>query len=210
MSESQRILGFELDSSMSLVKQVNKVAQSCFMELHRMYKVRKCVTQEAAKTMIHSLVTSRLDYCNALFYGLPDCLLNKLWCVQKSAARLITMMRKYDHISPVMEELHWLPVWQRIDYKILLLTYKALNGLAPPYLHDLLQPRPDWGSRRDHTNLLIVPKIKRSTFGGRAFRRASAVLWNNLPPHLRLCTSMEQFKCNLKTHLCHSVYNCSC
>jgi hypothetical protein len=135
-SFSQRVLGFEVDESMNMKKQVNAVTKSCFYELNKMYKVWKCVTEEATKTMVHTLVTSRLDYCKALLFGLPDCLLNKLWCVQKSSARLITMTRKYDHISPVMEDLHWLPIWQRIDYKVLLLAFESLNGLAPQYLSD--------------------------------------------------------------------------
>jgi len=209
-SFSQRVLGFEVDECMNMKKQVNAVTKSCFYELSKMYKVRKCVTEEAAKTMVHTLVTSRLDYCNALLFGLPDCLLNKLWCVQKSSARLITMTRKYDHISPVMEDLHWLPIWQRIDYKVLLLSFKSLNGLAPQYLSDLLQRRPDCGTRRDHTNLLVNPRVNRITFGGRAFKKAAPELWNAIPEALRLCTSVDQFKRQLKTRLCRLVYGCSC
>ncbi len=104
-----------------------------------MYKIRECVTEVAAKTMVHALVTGKLDYCNSLLYGLPDILLNKLWNVQKSVARLITMSRKYQHISPTMKQLHWLPIQQHIEYKVLLLTYKARNYLATVYLSDLLQ-----------------------------------------------------------------------
>ncbi len=99
-----------------------------------MYKLRESVTEVAAKAMVHVLVTSRLNYCNSMLYGLPDILLNKLWNVQKSAARLITMSGKYQHISPTMKKLHWLPIRQRIEYKVLLLTYKALNNLAHVYL----------------------------------------------------------------------------
>ncbi len=84
--------------------------------------------------------------------------------MQKSAARLITMSGKYQHISPTMKKLHWLPIQKHIEYKFLLLTYKALNNLAPVYLSDLFQGRVDWGSRRDNTLLLVDPKIKRVTF----------------------------------------------
>ncbi len=150
-----------------------------------MYKIRECVTEVAAKTMVHALVTSKLDYCNSLLYGLPDILLNKLWIVQKSSARLITMSGKYQHISPTMKMVYWLPIRQRIEYKVLLLTYKALNNLAPVYLSNLLQCRVDWGSRRDNTLLLVDPKINRVTFGGRAFFKAAPVLWNSIPPSLR-------------------------
>ncbi len=107
---------------MSMKKQVNDVMKSCFYELSKMYKVWKCITDETAKPIVHTLVTSQLDYCNPLLYGLRDCLLNKLWYVQKSSFRLMTMKRKYDHISSVMENLHWLPIWERINYMVLLLT----------------------------------------------------------------------------------------
>ncbi len=169
------------------------------------------VTEVAGKTMVvYALVTSKLDYCNSVLYGIPDILLNKFWNVQKSAARLITMSEKYQHISPTMKKLHWLPIWQRIEYKILLLTYKALNNLAPLYLSDLLQCRVDWGFRRDNTLLLVYPKINRVTFGSRAFFKAAPMLWNSIPPSLRACSSVAQFKKNLKTHLCHRIYDYSC
>ncbi len=188
-----------------MVKPINSIAKSCFFQLHRMYKIRECVTEVEAKTMVHALVTSKLDYCNSLLYGLPDILFNKLWNVQKSAARLITMSGKYQYISPTMEKLDWLPIRQCIEYKILLLTYKALNNLAPVYLSDLLQCIVDWGSRRDNSLLLVDPKINRVTFGGRAFFKAALVLWNNIPPNLQASASVAQFKKNLKTHLCHKT-----
>ncbi len=159
-----------------------------------MYKIREYVTEVAAKTMVHTLVTSKLDYCNSLLYGLSDILLNKLRNVQKSAARLITLSGKYQHIFPTMKKLHWLPIRQRIEYKILLLTYKALNNLAPMYLSDLLQCRVDWGSRSDNTLLLVDPKIHRVTFGGRAFFKAAPVLWNSIPPSLQASASVARFK----------------
>ncbi len=161
------------------------------------------------------MITSGLDYRNALLYGLPDSLINKLWCIQKSAARLITMTDKHEHITPVIKKLHWLPIKQRIEYKILLLTYKSLHGQASAYLTDLLQKRSDRGSRMDNQNRLIVPLIKRDSFGGRTFSRASPMLWNCLPVNLRLCNSLEQFKTRVKTHLVQGVvmlviYICIC
>ncbi len=113
----------EVDNTMSMVKQINCITKSCFFQLHRMYKIRECVPEEAAKVIFHALVTSKLDYCNNLLYGLPDILLNKLWNVQKCTARLITMSGKYQHISTTMVKLHWLPIQQCIEYKVLLLTY---------------------------------------------------------------------------------------
>ncbi len=99
-----------------------------------------------AEMLIHAFMTSRLDYFNALLGGCSACLINKLQMVHNAAARVLTRTRKYDHISPVLSTLHWLPIKHCIDFKILLITYKALNGLAPQYLSELLShyspPRP--------------------------------------------------------------------
>ncbi len=94
-----------------------------------------------AEMLIHTFMTSRLDYCNALLGGCSAHLINKLQMVQNSLSRVLTRTRKYDHISPVISTLHWHPIKQRIDFKILLITYKALNGLAPQYLSELLYSR---------------------------------------------------------------------
>ncbi len=101
-------------------------------------KLRPMLSTSNAEILIHAFMTSRLDYCNALLGGCSARLINKLQLVQNAAARVLTRTRKYEHISPVLSTLHWLPIKHRIDFKILLMTYKALNGLAPQYLSELL------------------------------------------------------------------------
>ena len=103
-----------------------------------MYKIRKCITEGCSKHdgKQHDYVK---DYCNAILYGLPNCDLDKLYSVQKLAARLITGIRKYDHITPLLKQLHWLPVKRRIEYKIVSLVFKCLQGTAPEYLSELLE-----------------------------------------------------------------------
>ncbi len=117
--------------------------------------------------LINVFITSRLDYCNALLGGCSACLINKLQMVQNAAARVLT--RTYDHISPVLSTLHWLPIKHRIDFKILLITYKALNGLASQYLSKLLShycpPRP---LRSQNSGHLIIPRISKSTADDRS------------------------------------------
>jgi len=103
-----------------------------------LWKIRKHISFEACKTLVHSLVTSRLDFCNSSLYGLPKLLLQKLQHVQNSAARLVSVKHKHDHISPILHHLHWLPVEQRIKFKILLFTFKALNNAAPLYISNSL------------------------------------------------------------------------
>ncbi len=200
-------LGVHIDNTLSMQKQVNKVSRASFAKLSNMYEIRKCITEEGAKTMILTMITSGLDYCNSLYYGLPHCRLEKLYCVQKSAGRLITLTGKYEHITPAFIALHWLPIKQRCEFKILLLTYKCFNGLARAYLEELLHKRPECGSRRDNGNLLIVPKVNRVTFGGIAFKRALHDHWNSIPPSLRKSKTVDIFKSGLKIPLFQRAFN---
>ncbi len=148
-----------------------------------------------------------LDYCNALLGGCSARLINKLQMVQNAAARVLTRTRKYDHISLVMSTLHWLPIKHRIDFKILLITYKALNGLPPQYLSELVShyspPRP---LRSQNSGHLIIPRISKSTAGGRSFFYLAPKLWNNLTNTFREADTLCQFKSRLKTHLFNLAY----
>ncbi|XP_051759449.1 uncharacterized protein LOC127517607 [Ctenopharyngodon idella] len=160
-----------------------------------------------AEQLVHAFMTSRLDYCNALLGGCSARLINKLQLVQNAAARVLTRTRKYDHISPVLSTLHWLPVKHRIDFKILLITYKALNGLAPQYLSELLiHYSPSRLLRSQNSGQLIIPRISKSTAGGRSFSYLAPKLWNNLPSIVREADTFCQFKSRLKTHLFNLAY----
>ena len=122
--------------------------------------------------------------------------------VQNSAARLLTNTKKRDHITPILAALHWLPVSYRIDFKILLITFKALHGLAPSYIKDLLVPyKPERNLRSANKALLETPEVNLVTQGGRAFSARATVLWNTLPTGLRFADSVSSFKSRLKTHL---------
>ncbi len=202
-----KALGVHIYNTLSMQKQVNEVSRASFAKLSNMYMIRKCITEDGAKTMVLTMITSGLDYCNSLYYGLPDCLLEKLYCVQKSAVRLITRTGKYEHITPAFVALHWLPIKERCELKILLLTYKCFNELAPAYLEELLHKRPDRGSRVDNDNLLIVPKVNRVTFGGIAFKRAASDLWNSIPSFLHQSKTVDILKSGLKTLLFKRAFN---
>ena len=117
---------------------------------------------------------------------------------------LLVRVRKYEHITPILHSLHWLPISSRIEYKVCLLTHQCIHNNAPPYLKELISPPAPTRSLRSgtsHTNTLKVPKTKLCTMGDRAFCAAAPRLWNALPNHLRAPQSVDAFKKGLQTHL---------
>ena len=171
---------------------------------------RTFVSRRSTKTLIHAFVSSRVDYCNSLLYGLPAYQLNKLRRVQNAAARLIFQETKYCHVRPLLYNMHWLPAEFRIDFKILLLTYKAINGLAPFYLHELISLKEacKYKLRSDCDGLLLNPvKFKTlTTLGDRSFAAAAPQLWNSLPYAIRSSPSVASFKKTLKTFLFQKAF----
>jgi hypothetical protein len=200
-------LGVTQDSCLTMEKQVNKVTRACYYHLRRISRIRNNITTDACRTLVQSAITSRLDYANVLLYGLPSTLVQKLQRVQNAAARLISRTRKHDHISPVKMQLHWLPVEFRLQFKVLLHTFKAVQGTAPTYICDLIKiHQPRRTLRSANQLLLTVPKSRTATYGDRSFRKASPTLWNSLPLSLRQLESEQQFKRQLKAHFFRLAY----
>ena len=133
-SSKVRDLGITLDNKMTMEDHVHNVCRSAYAQLASISHIHRHLTPEATKSLMHALVTSRLDYCNTLLYGLPKVLLNKLQRVQNVCARIVTRTPRHERITPVLKELHWLPVEQRIYFKVLMHTYRSIHGHAPAYL----------------------------------------------------------------------------
>ena len=196
-----RNLGVLQDRNLTMEKHVNQVCRTTNFHLRRIGSIRRFLTSEATKSLVHSLITSRLDYCNSLLYALPQTLINKLQCIQNKAARLICRTPYREHITPVLRELHWLPVHRRIEYKVLSYTYKAINSLAPVYLEQLLNKQQSTRClRSSDSSRLQAPRTK-TKYSDRTFSSASAHLWNSLPEHVKCASSLNSFKQNLKTCL---------
>ena len=183
-------LGLNLDSQLTMEALVNNVVRSCSFHLRQLRSIRQCFTTEAATALVHAFVISRVDYCNSVFFSASDRVHRKLQSVLNSAARLITGRRLYDHITPIMrDELHWLPVSQRIAYKLAVITHNCLRGLGPQYLLNMLQqitgiPHRQHLRSAQHGDL-AVPRLRISYLGPRSFSQSSAAVWNSLPPALR-------------------------
>ncbi|KAI5612458.1 hypothetical protein C0J50_1126, partial [Silurus asotus] len=173
-------LGVIIDPSLSFEAHLNNITRIAFFFLRNIAKIRNMMSLQDAEKLVYAFGTSRLDHCNALLSVCSSKCINTLQLVQNAAARVLTRSRKYDHITPVLISLHWLPIKSRIDYKILL-TYKALNGLAPQYMSELLyQYDPPRLLRSKDAGYLLVPQIMKTTARGRSFSYKAPQLWNSL------------------------------
>ena len=204
-SPSVKNLGVTFDRCLTMKEHVSSLSKSCLFQLRQLRTIRRSLTPDAAKTLAQAFICSRLDYCNSLFAGISKRLLQRLQAVQNATARMVTGARKFDHISPVIRELHWLPVRQRIAFKLALLAYKAQRSMVPGYLADMCVPTSSCSRRRnlrsERANMLNVPMTK-TAYGERGFNSSGPRTWNSLPANLRdPGVSLEAFRKGLKTYL---------
>ena len=185
-SPHARNIGATFDTTMSMLLHVNNVCKSAFYHLRTISRIRKYVSTQTTEILIHAFVTSKLDHCNSLLYNVPKNVIKKLQSVQNAAARLITRSRKCDHITPILLDLHWLPVSERIKFKILLLTFKALHQQSPTYIQDLITRYLPSRSLRSSSTLSLNPvSFNLKTYGSRAFSVSAPELWIKLPDDIR-------------------------
>jgi hypothetical protein len=201
-SQSTRNLGVIFDKDLSLKEHISSICKISYYHIRQLRQVRSSLDTNSAIVLANSLVSSKLDYCNSLYYGLPAISLNRLQRVQNALARVVVpSVRRHHHISPTLRSLHWLPINQRIDFKIASLTFKTLQYRQPSYLLEHLTPYvPTRNLRSLDKHLLTVPDI-RSANGRRSFAFAAPTIWNSLPINLRSCLFLPTFLTGLKTHL---------
>jgi hypothetical protein len=204
-----RDLGIHLDAELTMKQHISRVVSSCFFQLRRLRQIRRSAGEEVTKRLVIALVLSRLDYCNAALAGLPESTIRPLQRVQNAAARLITNTRQRDSITPVLKRLHWLPVKQRIIYKLCLLMHMIHTQQCPVYMADMVQSTAKTASRpglRSANHLLYRKPALKSKFGERAFSHAGPAAWNSLPNHIQSDSNTNSFKKQLKTFLFTSAF----
>ena len=161
-----------------------------------------------------AFIASRVDYCNSIFYGVAKKTTHRLQICLNAAARLVTGVGKYSHITPVMRDtLHWLPIEQRILFKIATLAFDCIRKTCPAYFSGICIPLTEIGGRSNlraaQRGDVMVPRTKTAALGPRSLRVAAPVIWNSLPTHLHSSTiSRRQFRAGLKTHLFQAAYAC--
>jgi hypothetical protein len=215
---SAKNLGIFFDSNLTFKEQITQVTKSCFYHIKDFRRIRPVLDFETAKTVAVSIIQSKLDYCNSLYLGLPTCATARLQLIQNAIARVVTNTPRREHISPILKALHWLPVKQRITFKVMIITHSLLHSSRPKYLFDLLDTS-STGKTRSATSLTLRrhPVISNRKLIDRSFQYAIPALWNSLPAdmrqmdpveghHSRPTLSHSQFRRRLKTYLFQAAY----
>ena len=180
---SAKSLGISFDRNMTMETEIVNRCRNLLYHLRNIRTIRQYITQNACEQLVHALISSSLDYANSMV-GLPKRKMCRLQSIQKIAARIITKTRKFDHITPILRSLHWLPVESCIQFKIL--TFRIIHGFAPAYLTDLISiHQPSRCLRSSSSHLPVVPKSRTKIYGDRAFSVVAPKLWNKLPGSLQ-------------------------
>jgi len=204
-----RDLGVFIDNDLGAATHVRRTVSRCFAALRQLRHLRRYVDDDCFRQLVVAFVHSKLDFGNFILVRLPAYLQRQLQAVLNAAARLVFRLRRYDHITDALAILHWLKLPQRVDYKVAVTAFRALHGLAPPYLDQLVRVADLPECRRlrsSSSHQLRVPAYRLETAGGRSFPVAASVLWNSLPPDIQSSDSLCTFRQLLKTHLFHQSF----
>jgi len=192
------------------VTDVSAVVKGLFYQLR---SVQRSLTFDARRLIVTAFIASRLDYCNAVLHGVAKTTIQRLQTVVNAAARLVGGLSRFDHVTPVLwDTLHWLPIQQRIVYKIAVFAFDCVRGTCSSYFRGVCTPLTEVSGRVSlrlaHRCDLYVPTTRSELeLGKRGFRFVAPRIWNSLPSHLCSFTiSREQFRTGFKTHLFKCAY----
>ena len=211
-SEQVKSLGVILDQGLSMKNQLSNTKKKAIYNLINISRISRFIDRGSRMKLIHGLVLTVIDFCNSLYYGLPNCDLHAFQMIINSAARIVEGMARFsrDRITPVCINLHFLPFKARIEYKICLLTYKALRFGEPKYLADLLtrfSTERDMSLRSIEFDRLDEPMISRLSTVNRCFAYSAPRLYNKIPHHIRQIDTVQLFKKKLKTFMFQKAYD---
>jgi hypothetical protein len=198
ISDAIKILGVTIDRHLTFDKHVQNVCKSSFYHIRALKHIRSSLTTDMAKTVACALVNSRIDYANSALYGTSASNILKLQRVQNSLARVVAQVKRFDHIHPVLHDLHWLPIKYRIDYKVATLTYKIKSTGSPVYLLPSVSDYIPTRHLRSSSQLLLSKPAVRTQTAGRAFSQAAPSVWNDLPADIRSSDNYKQFRTRIR------------
>ena len=211
-SSKVRDLGVIFDQFLNFDDHITAICRSTHFHIRNIGKIRNLLSYDACSTIIHALISCRLDYCNSILYNVPKSKTDRLQRIQNQCARILTKSPRREHITPVLMKLHWLKIQDRIIYKMLMLTYKSYYNMAPPYLCELIHKKESHVNTRlgtDHHQLIMPPISKdcSNTFLERSFIYAAPCEWNKLSEHIRT-SNFDCFRKSVKTMLFTQQYGC--
>ena len=195
------------DEKLTMKAHVSKVVRDCNMSLINLRRIGDKLSKKHKIQLVHSLVHSRLDFCNGLLIGVDQSEISRLQKVQNAATRFVFGTKQWRGVTNLRKQLHFLPVTARIEFKVCLMVFKCLNNLAPPYLEELIQKcQPKIKSLRIDATKLEKDYSTKLKSSQRAFQVSGPKLWNSLPADLRNCSDEVLFKSRLKTYLFEKSY----
>jgi hypothetical protein len=205
-SEQIKSLGVIIDEKLGFDKHVSNICKLSYSNIRALRQIRPMLSKDDANTVACAIVSTRLDYCNSILYGITSANMLKLQRVQNALARVVSGKRRFDHITPTLVDLHWLPIKERIMHKIGTLTFKVGLTRQPSYLADLLKVYiPPRLLRSSSKKCFTIPRTK-TQIGSRAFSVVAPTFWNELPEKIKQTASIENFKKSLKTFLFVRAY----
>ena len=196
LSESTKLLGTHLDDSLSFNLHVSKTVSSSLIILKNVRSIRQFLTVDAAASLIHAIITSKLDQTNSLLFNLSSSNMVKLQRIQNFALRTVLNLHPRSHTTQHYQDLHWLTVDQRIHFKILTIVFKCIHCLAPSPLAEKVKMASPLDMLLDSSQFYPSTAV-----GKKAFSYSAPRCWNALPRHLRVIPSLDTFKAHLKHHL---------
>ena len=194
VADNMRVLGVDLDRRLTFDKHVLAVARSCNYHAQAIRHIRHLLSTDLAQTLACSLILSRIDYCNAVLHGAPSGTIHKLQRVQNNAARIVHQVPRRSHAHSLLKELHWLPVKQRITYKLAVLTCKIRQTSVPAYLSQHIRARNGTRSLRSSAFPLLDVPFRRTDIGKRGFSCVAPTIWNSLPTSVVNCHTLPLYK----------------
>lgn len=194
-------MGVGFDSELSFDDHIIKTVSTCMSRLGQINRVKHAFDKKTLIMVINTLVFSKLFYCSNVWCNTSEKNLRKLQCVQNFACRVVCDARKFDHVTPLLRELRWLPVKDKLYYRLAVMTFKCLTGCAPKYLASQFIKRGNVSKRNTRSSQLLNIPLCRTATGQRSFYYRSVTLWNNLDNSLKLSSSLDIFKRHLRNSL---------
>jgi len=206
VADSMRVLGVTFGRRLTFDNHASAVARLCNYHARAIRHIRQLLTLDLAQTLACSLILSRIDYCNSVLNGAPSSTIQKLQRVQNNAARIVLQAPRQLDVNSLLQTLYWLPVEQRINYKLDVLTFKTQQTSSPQYLNQHISLRISARNTRSSSVPLLCVLFRRTSFAGRSFSTAAPLTWYLLQPAVLNCDSLSTFKSRLKTHLFSTTF----